>query len=317
MRLKSRCKHASKRGILACASAFVLAVCANPAVCGQQAPCTRREIPVSVVSHAGQPVSGLTPAAISAKVGGKPVQISSVSPPNSPPAVLLLLDTSGSMRDFPGGPKAEADFAESLVSQLPATTPVELAIFGRDFLPVMAPTVDRSSLHVAFEHIRDEWARVSPPYGATALNEALLECLSPRFNLKPGDVIFVVTDGMDNASSSKMARARAAFLLAGIRVFSAISSESHGMKRVHDPEFVHDIVESSGGESIDIPISPTEWKAALAPSVSAMTDCWLLTVDLPANMTGPQKFQLQITDKTIHAGLRYPRQAFPCGFSLP
>jgi hypothetical protein len=92
-------------------------------VAAQQPPCSQRTTPVSVMNQAGQPVTGLTSANFTGKFNGRPLHISSVTPSKSPPAVLILLDTSGSMVNFPGGLKGELDLVDLLLAQFPADVP--------------------------------------------------------------------------------------------------------------------------------------------------------------------------------------------------
>jgi hypothetical protein len=230
--------------------AVLVAACLFVAIAAaaQQPPCTPRTIPVSVATQAGQPVTGLTAANFTAKFDGRPLLISSVTAPKSPPTVLILLDVSNSMRYFPGGLEGELRLAELLVLRLPSDIPAGLALLRERVVLAAAPKTDRNSFNQAIERIRAD-SKVTKARGATALWDALLAALNLSGQLGAGDVIYVVTDGVDNSSHATMVQAQQAALGAGVRIFAALLGQ-RGFERKYASPFERDMSDTSGGGSV-------------------------------------------------------------------
>jgi hypothetical protein len=296
--------------------AVLVAACLFVAIAAaaQQPPCTQRTIPVSVVTQAGQPVTGLTAANFTAKFDGRPLLISSVTAPKSPPTVLILLDVSNSMRYFPGGLEGELRLAELLVLRLPSDIPAGLALLRERVVLAAAPKTDRNSFNQAIERIRAD-SKVTKARGATALWDALLAALNLSGQLGAGDVIYVVTDGVDNSSHATMVQAQQAALGAGVRIFAALLGQ-RGFERKYASPFERDMSDTSGGDVLDIPDSQKEWPDAVGLQSVEIANPYDLTLELSASPQKARDLHLNLTDldksAAKHPILRYPQQLVPC-----
>jgi hypothetical protein len=292
---------------------------ASAAAAQQAQPCTQRTIPISVITQQGQPVTGLTAANFTAKFDGKPVTVSSVALPKSPPTVLILLDVSGSMHDFPDGLSGELNLADLVVSKLPAGTPVGLALARERTVLAVAPTPDRARFEQAIAAVRAD-SRVTLPQGATALGDALVTGITISKQLEAGDVKFVVTDGEDTASHTTLREAVQSILAARVRIFAAVRQYSGASARYRTKaeEFGLAVGEASGGDAFEVPNSRKEWPAAVAFQAQEITNFYRITLALPAPVEKPQSLKLDLTGLDKHSAkhfiLRYPQQLVPCEF---
>ena len=108
-----------------------------------------------------------------------------------PSSVLLVIDTSGSMR----GERITAarTAATSAVAQMPDSLKVGLAQF--DTLPrvLVSPTTDHAEVQTAIEGLKAS--------GSTALYDSVSDAVR---QLEPGAVLIVLSDGADTASASQL-----------------------------------------------------------------------------------------------------------------
>jgi hypothetical protein len=130
------------------------------------------------------------------------------------------------------------------------------------------------------ERIRAD-SKATKPQDATALWDALLAALNLSGQLGPGDVIYVVTDGVDDSSLATMVHAQAAILGAGLRIFAALLGQ-RGYERKYTSSFERDIGDTSGGDVLDVPDSQKQWPDAVAFQAAEVANSYNLTIELSA-----------------------------------
>jgi Mg-chelatase subunit ChlD len=317
--------------------AVLVAACLFVAIAAaaQQSPCTQRTIPVSAVTQAGQLVTGLTAANFTAKFDGKPVTVSSVTLPKSPPTVLILLDTSGSMETFPRQLNGEIDLVESFISRLPLSVPIGLTTVGDKAISRIAPTTNRPAFRRELEDLRAA-GKIIGPKGKTPLWDAILSIITPAGKLDSGDVIYAITDGADSTSHAEVRKAQDALLAARVRVFGALWREAPGVGM----EFRPNIIQASGGDAFDVPGPDAYAPGSLAdlnlPTLAMHSQQFLLArepfllslqaqeivnyydvaLSLPAQVRKRSRLQLTLAgmekSAASHPILRYPQQLMPC-----
>ena len=178
----------------------------------------------------------------------------------------------------------------------------------------------------------------TPPYGRTALRDALLAATDLFKSPLPGDAIFLVSDGGENASKSKDSEFMGALRVSGVRVFAvvptldpSIGARTPGVDRV---DWVRGLVTASGGAFVPFhigtdvkPASGTKgWQltksgeeaiaSATVGFANQMTHFYRLTVRLPQEVTKPSEWELNVVDSDGKRNKKwvvtYPNQFAPC-----
>ena len=173
---------------------FLIAVTA--AFChAEESGCLERTIPVSSSSTDTNSTPELIAGSLEGIYEKKPVLVKSVELENTPPRVVLLVDTSGSMNTRVN---ATIDAAEGVLSSMPDSLQVGLAFFSVDTIPVVPPTTDRKVLIFQLESLRKNHASFR---GDTALWSALIRGAKIFKTPRTGDAIYLVSDGGENKST--------------------------------------------------------------------------------------------------------------------
>src|SRR5882672_10388711 len=190
----------------------------------QRDSCRQRMIPVSIGTTDGGPVPPLDSANFGGTYRKKPIRVTSTAINQEPPRVVLLLDTSGSMRGMTSADERNfsVDLAEDLVLAMPAASEIGLGFFYNEFDPISLPTVDHKKLRFQLEALR---SHPSSFRGRTALWDAILDSVKMFDRPHLGDAIYVITDGGDNDSKTKQKHVVQALREVGIRLFAFINQK--------------------------------------------------------------------------------------------
>jgi hypothetical protein len=144
----------------------------------------------------GRAVANLTATQVKAEINGSPASISSFSPV-AKPALIVMLDGSGSMRSA---------WKESIAAarNLVAGAGEDVAVF------VFAEKIrDRAVGRANSQHLLDRWSS-GTPWGGTAFYDVLIEIASKG---GPGNAaIILIGDGDDNESTHSSDETKALFL---------------------------------------------------------------------------------------------------------
>ena len=116
LRMFSKTKKPAPLGLFC--FAIVLVVTLSGSIQAQQDHCLNRTIAVNVLSEDVHVVEGLSAKNFRGKVHGHPVEIVSVNRDSGPRRIVIVLDASGSMRDFW---RSETSAAEGLLEIHPGT----------------------------------------------------------------------------------------------------------------------------------------------------------------------------------------------------
>lgn len=209
--------------------------------------CTQRTIPVSIVTESGEPVTDLTAANFAAKFDGKPVPVTSVTSEHPRAAILILLDVSGSMKEFSGSLGGELDILDTVVSQVPPDTPVGIATFSDEFAERIAPTVNRAGVQQEMNNLWKNRKSVGPK-GKTAMSDAILRAIDVLQGLPRGSVLYLITDGTDTSSRSDLGEAQSALLSAAVRAFAMIIGAPGPITEDPTRNFVS-LIAATGGDA--------------------------------------------------------------------
>jgi hypothetical protein len=234
---------------------IVLSLLGAHGVRTQEDACRHRVIAVGVSNTDNNIVTGMTPANFQATMGHQPIQILSVTPNSTPARVIMVLDGSGSMTKEPKIWQAYISVAQEAVDQLPPSTPMGFMLFtSRVELKGQLPTK-----HTA---IRDQLEQLrSRQKGAPTALYDTIQAAALEFNPPiPGDSIYLLSDGDDDASRATLATAEDLLIERGVRLFTfSITGTETSLSRMHwDKGRPRDFVEATGGYSVLIPAGPAK-----------------------------------------------------------
>lgn len=190
----------------------------------QDSACFRREVPVSFSDSKSNPMVEAQAQNLRAEIHGNSAHIVSLSPPDHPHRMALVIDASGSML---AKWAIATSLAERLAEERPPLISLALYIFG-----------DKAGDQVEFSdgsdqvlrHLRSIQSDPSYPdkhvHGLTPTNDAILNALKMFGTPQPGDAILLITDeGGDNASHNGTAAVLSALIAHGVRLISCVFPE--------------------------------------------------------------------------------------------
>lgn len=294
-----------------------------------QSACMERTIPVSLSTIDGAPAPRLNASNLLGSYRSKSVVIKSVQIEEHRPRVILLVDTSGSMR-FEG--TGNAEFAEAVLSKLPPDMEVGLAFFSTKTVPMSPPTKDHAKLWFLLEALRrGDYGNE----GLTALRSAVVDAVKMFGTPIFGDSVYLISDGGDNHSRAQNSDVAATLGRSGTRLFALMTiSDEIGLRgrtteELDAPSMLLALVRANGGTLVPKPgttgvVSDLREKKGkepqLAKEVSQQIDQLLnfyrVDVVLPEPMDKPRKWTLSIEgfDKTTSRKLElhYPTTFVPC-----
>jgi Ca-activated chloride channel family protein len=180
--------------------------------------------------ESGEAVSGLTRQDFLLKQDGKPQPITYFSPSSDLPLTLaLLVDTSGSQRDFiPDEIAASGDFFPALMTR--TQDRAVLMQFDTEILEL-------AGLTNSVPKLEDALSKLSDKRGDLASGTRLYDAISAVSHLELGDqlgrrAMVILTDGGDFGSETKLGTAIAEAQRADIMIYSIYYSRGGGNKGV-------------------------------------------------------------------------------------
>lgn len=299
-------------GLLALAFAPVVA---HPQTC-------QLDLWVSVVDTHARPIPGLSAADFAtAQPKGASVTEAAPAPPQR---VEILLDQSGSMRG-PDGQHIDSwkyteDITLALLHALPPTVQVGLAGFTDKFVWLE----DFRPPDAEFRRVLDSAFHGSQPYGSTSFLDALAASLSRPDALRPGDIIFALTDAEDNSSRISLKQTVQQLLQARVRIAvlqipnypppdpaASKPSNFYGLQLPFNPLVAPDpakLVQQSGGLLVPFLDRPD-----VHVEMALTRDAWqyfaqqyLIRIALPGSRSKSNRVILQLAPRLRQNALLYP-----------
>ena len=185
----------------------------------QEARCSYRDVYVQVRTHDGRPATRIEPSALTAKIQGKSAAIVSVQPVKEIRAVFLL-DASGSMNYEAPHWSAALNVVRVLANALPTNTQIAFAARSLKMsrsLPVSLDTRAKLDEELAALNIN-----AYQKDNRTALWDWVSDAIDLFEHTKPGDTVFLISDGGDNASKRRYEDVEKQLAVAGVRLNTII-----------------------------------------------------------------------------------------------
>jgi len=184
-----------------------------------------RSLLVNVLDRNGNAVRDLTKDGFRAKVNGRAAALVEASYSLAPRRIVALLDMSGSMAGETEKNKKwqiAREAVEDLLLGTPADVKLALLTFSSHVHDVFDFSQNRSSMGA---WLKDGPRRRAEIKGTTALYDAVIAATKLLKPTRPGDAIYVITDGGDNSSHISEADTRKLLLQSGIRLFVFLFAE--------------------------------------------------------------------------------------------
>jgi VWA domain-containing protein len=293
---------------------------------GQEPPCSTRTLLVNVLDQKGMPIQGVHADNFRGKYRGHPVDILSVTPEALPRRIVLLLDASGSMQT--GGQwDAEQILATDIVRQALPGSAFALMVFAREIRDKVGFAQGPAALANKLDSLAAEPPVIPVGHRATALYDTIVAALAELDPPRQGDVIYVISDGMDNRSASKPSTVERRLLASGVRLFVSLFVPTGVRVRPqpgdNGPDVLRDTVKRSGGMfsffAGDFRVGRLS-KRELATTLLAarlmypvMERPYRVEIKIPPGVDKPRDWNLEVMEggKKRRVQVLYPRLA-PC-----
>jgi hypothetical protein len=314
------------RGNRAIALVTALASIAAPAW-GQSDNCLERTIPLSIISRDGSQLPSVNLQLFNASIRGKPVEINSVAPDQSPRRILILVDVSAS---FIARSAWSLGVAADLLDRIPPPSEIGIASFSKSLNLLAAPTTDRARIRTQLDSIYPPAGKLPPASSQKTVLWDALEGAGKLFDSpKFGDVIFLITDGVDNGSKASAPEATRALEANEIRLFALqvvdpffaarmrddprltlwkVASETGGMNLVPQP--------GSNDDRPDMRQMPLWFRHDLDLQYQQILYIFRVNLRLPEALTRQERWVLSVASAGTAAKgkfeMNYPRTFLPC-----
>lgn len=301
--------------------------------------CLDRAIPVYVYTKQPGPVQVLKPKNFKASVRGMPIAVTDATDYRGPLRVLILIDASGSMTQD-GKLNFGLVFARDLISLASPETLLALLTFSDSIEDTVPFGRGRAALLAEIGKLQDtDWAHMKG-VRRTAIWDSLQTALALLKKPRLGDSIFVVTDGVDNASHSRESSVRARVESAGVRVYAVVFTPNLAYRgrtpeEASGPSEMRTLTAATGGGwmryvpeqlgsngprfGMPVPIVASDRVSLMDAATlfyGEISDFVKLDVRMPGPLVKPRRLKLEMVDasgrKDKDLQVIYPRQLAPC-----
>lgn len=280
-------------------------------VSAHQSPgiCLQQTIPLAILDNSY--ATKLEAKDISVTAEGHPVSVVSLRQDNLTPRIVLLVDISGSMAQGNGSEWGPGLFLSGFAfDAVPENSRVALGTFTDE--AHFSGFEERNAIGQRLLALKD-----IRPRGRTALYSAIEKTVSLLNPPHPGDAIFIVSDGGDDAGDVSEKTVQDELMKSGIRVFVFLVEHPRKTEAEQQGELsLPDLARVTGGSSIQ-PQPGSPWfkdMAAMEATLKAIraqvqNPYWL---DLQLQSAQPKPARLKITSTAKGLQLAYPHYIEPC-----
>ena len=315
---------------------LILTLCART-IAAQDPSCLRRVVPVALRDEQNLPIQNVSISDLEARVHGEPVKILALAPDPRPHRLVLILDASGSMGSTAGEPPLfalEVVLARHFSQANRQRSQMALLIFNNNVTEAVDFTQGNSAVGDKLQQIVGDhnYVKINVK-GRTALRDAILAGLHLLEHPGSSDALYVLTDGVDNASKHSAADLRHQLAATSVRLFAVLLSKEADRNRtpmeLSGPDELSEIVRKSGGDILsaaawhgkqivlsansDTKLRPEETMARLYQTILGDQ---LLEIELPSSMAKEERWELKLSDSARRqwkgAHITYPTTLAKC-----
>jgi hypothetical protein len=280
-------------------------------------PCLSHHIAVNVVDKQGKIVSGLTPESFHVRTGDETVMVKSAQATARPHRVVILVDLSGSINKSEHTWEMARVAAGNLLVAAPSTLRVALVLFSDRIIDTIG--FDRPATDIV-----ERLAKLENGKGHTAILDAIDYSINLLQPSGLGDVVYIITDGGENASKAHRSDVESKLLAQGIRLFAFILQPKLYFATPEEeagPSLLVELTQLSGGMVVDedsaaaLDAQP-RLSAVLNRGYDRMAHFYDLELSMPDRWTKKERLRLDIVDqdgkKRKDLSLSYPQYLLPC-----
>ena len=209
--------------------------------------CEQQSAIVNVIDAHGAQVKNLDSINFRARERGRPVNVLFAGRRSDPGArVTVLLDVSASMAATKDSSKwtLARSAASDFVNSAPPQAPISLMAFGA----IVSKSFDAAEGRMAILKWLGSGDALPKPDAKTALYSAILEAVKKLEPTRPGDAIYIITDGGENASGVTRAAVERELLDRGVRLFVFLLNDLYpGSVEGEGAGELYSLAEASGG----------------------------------------------------------------------
>jgi Mg-chelatase subunit ChlD len=298
---------------------FAIVLLFSPILQAQQNPdCLKRTLFVNVRDRTGKLVDGLNSSSFRASLHGQQVRISSAIVRNGPRRIVLLVDASGSVNKE----NHEWDTARSIAGNFLLKASAELHPALVVFSDHIIDTVDFSRPP---SEIVMRLAYLKEGRGGTALFDALMYSAKLLRPSMPGDAIYLISDGGENASQTRLREVKRELLASGIRMFAFRLTDKYFRAATSEPMLLEDLTSTTGGAIVHFEGGPSarehdHFHSVLDRGYDEMAHFYQVEIELPSSLKRERQLRLEAVDeqgkKRKDVQVFYPQELPPCSIDL-
>ena len=294
----------------------------NLVLLGQQGPdCLKRRLVVNVRDRTGRLVSGLRSSSFLATLHGQQIRISSATESVGSRRIVLLLDASGSVNKENHNLDTARLIAGNFLLKAPAELHPALLVFSDHIIDTVGFNRPPSEIVLRL-------AGLEEGRGGTALLDALMQSMNLLHPEVPGDAVYLISDGGENSSHTRLRDVKRELLARGIRVFAFRLPGNRYFSTVEErsgPMLLEDLAGTTGGAmvSLDGNVSVSDrdhLRSVLARGYDEMAHFYEVEVEVPNTLKPEHRLSLEIVDeqgkkrKDLH--VVYPQELPQCSPAL-
>ena len=231
---------------------------------------------------------------LAANLDKEHVKILSALPGDPPHRIIVLLDSSGSVLSSPFAWRAYLAMATNLVTSLPEGTTATLVVFADQIDMIIPVTGDRAKLESQIKPLEVGWGYFRKPR-ASAVWDAMKAASDMFGKPRPGDVLYVLSDGGDNTSHIRFKDVETAFQskpiklqLISIRVGVHLRAEAEALRKLKN------LAIETGGAAAEI-----SGKVKLQSLFQAVPRPYRIELEVSPRLKNTEKSTLTVTGATI------------------
>ncbi len=326
---------------LTLSTGLMIPACLSPLL-AQEDACLTRTIPVTPIDAHADPLQDLKALSLLGKVHGRPVTFLSTTRNTQPRRIMVCVDMSRSMV---AGPDIKWPVTRMMLEDIaqagPTVGQIGMELFTEKVFDLVNISPNPSAMRMKVASLTGANVEeiVRKAERRTALLDALWQAADQFTPPRPGDVIYVLTDGGDNKSQHTGKQLEEKLLSRSIRVFAFLPTVATPMRKgppedIFGPDELVGIVRATGGDLIYLCPGPLcqgfaltfgNWKkgeqrALLLAAAHHLYQQTAVSYDteirLPLALKKVTNWVLMITDSQGHRrkdiGLLYPHRLAPC-----
>jgi hypothetical protein len=295
--------------------ATTLALCG--AMSAQSADsCLSPHITVNVLDKQGKIVPGLTPESFHVKAGDGLLTVKSAQA-GTGHRVVLLVDVSGSINKSEHTWQLARVLAGNLLVAGPSSARVALVLFSDHI-------IDTIGFDQLTSEIVERLAKMENGKGRTAILDSINYSIKLLQPAEVGDVIYIISDGGENASKTHGSDVESKLLAQGIRLFPFILQPKQYLATPEEaagPSLLSELAQATGGTVVDEDSAasldnPQQLSAIIHRGYDEMAHFYDLQLSIPDRWAKKQRLRVEIVDqdgkKRKDLSVSYPQYLLPC-----